>query len=84
MSELRVRHPAQPFPPPPPDSDEPYGAWLTRRLKAQRMTQRQLASRTGVNHSTISRLAAGREPMYHTARAIAKVLGWPHSRGSHI
>lgn len=80
MSELRVRHPGEP----PPDPNERYGEWLARQLGKRKMTQRALALRTGVDHSTVSRLVKRAEPTYHTARLIAKVLGWPHDRSAHI
>lgn len=63
---------------------ETYGGWLKRRLEAEGMSMRSLSRVTGVDHSTISRIVAGRDPMYSTARALAKVVGWPHSRGAHI
>jgi transcriptional regulator with XRE-family HTH domain len=36
-----------------------FGAWMRTRLKSRALSQRQLAARTGVHHSTISRLLRG-------------------------
>jgi transcriptional regulator with XRE-family HTH domain len=56
------------------DTDE-FSTWLKRRLAARRITQRQLARRSGVDHSTISRLLnGGREPKRDTERKLAAVL----------
>ena len=55
-----------------------FGKWLTTQLKQKRMTQRQLAQFSGVDHSTISRLArGGRVPSFDTARKIATGLREP-------
>lgn len=55
---------------------EPFGRWLRWQLNLRRMSQRQLAARSGVNHSTISRLiASDRQPSLATATKIARVLG---------
>jgi transcriptional regulator with XRE-family HTH domain len=54
----------------------PFAAWLRRELHATRMSQRQLALRSGVNHSTISRLLRdAREPSYRTAFRLARTFG---------
>jgi transcriptional regulator with XRE-family HTH domain len=39
--------------------DDEFGAWMRTRLRARGLSQRQLAARTGVHHSTISRLLRG-------------------------
>lgn len=49
--------------------------WLSRQLRATRMSQRQLAHRSGVSHSTISRLLTEkRVPSLGTATKIARAL----------
>jgi len=59
-------------------SPDTFNEWLERRLKASQMTQRQLALKTGVDHSTISRLIHGnRLPSLRTAAALARGLGVP-------
>jgi len=65
-----------------PDSEpERFGEWLARNLRSHRMTQRQLADRAGVDHSTISRLLRGhRMPSLQTALLLAGGVGstpWP-------
>ena len=55
-----------------------FNEWLQGRLKASGLTQRQLAHKTGVDHSTISRLARGDGvPSLHTAASLARALGMP-------
>ena len=50
----------------------PFNAWLRGRLKEKRMSQRQLAMQSGVNHSTISRLIkSDRMPSLGTATKLA-------------
>jgi transcriptional regulator with XRE-family HTH domain len=63
-----------------PDSDREGATavsdWLRTHLKARRMSQRQLAEKSGVDHSSISRLlAGGRTPSLRTATQLAKALG---------
>ena len=36
-----------------------FNEWLRTQLKAKKMSQRQLAQQSGVDHSTISRLVRG-------------------------
>jgi transcriptional regulator with XRE-family HTH domain len=49
--------------------------WLARELRARRMSLRQLAGRSGVNASTISRILRGeRRPTLHTAVRIARAV----------
>jgi DNA-binding XRE family transcriptional regulator len=49
--------------------------WLRARMSARRMTQRMLGARSGVEHSTISRLLKGeREPSHETVVALYAVL----------
>jgi transcriptional regulator with XRE-family HTH domain len=40
------------------DEDD-FGAWIRTRLTLRGLSQRQLSARTGVHHSTISRLLRG-------------------------
>lgn len=55
-----------------------FNEWLQDRLKASGLTQRQLAQKTGVDHSTISRLVRGEgAPSLHTAASLARALGMP-------
>jgi transcriptional regulator with XRE-family HTH domain len=61
-----------------------FNVWLRRQLREARMSQRQLAMFSGVDHSTISRLMSGeREPSLATATRIAeafrKLEGMPHA-----
>lgn len=57
-------------------TDGDFGGWLHDAMAERRITQRALAMRTGIDHSTISRLLArGRMPSLSTAIAIVKVLG---------
>ena len=45
-----------------------FNEWLRTQLKAKKMSQRQLAQQSGVDHSTISRLVRGdRTPSLGTA-----------------
>ncbi len=53
----------------------PFNEWLRAQLKAKRMSQRQLAQASGVDHSTISRLVRGdRTPSLGTATKLARGL----------
>jgi transcriptional regulator with XRE-family HTH domain len=53
-----------------------FNRWLEVHLKARRLTQRQLAHKSGVDHSTISRLMRGeRIPSLRTATLLARGLG---------
>ncbi len=57
-----------------------FNLWLRRQMRERRMSQRQLAVLSGVNHSTISRLINGeRVPSLATATRLARALG--HVRG---
>ena len=56
-------------------TDGDFGGWLRDAMAERRVSQRTLAMRTGIDHSTISRLlAGGRSPSLTTAVAIIKVL----------
>jgi transcriptional regulator with XRE-family HTH domain len=53
-----------------------FAAWLATQLRARRISQRQLAERSGVAHSTVSRiLAGGRVPTLATANRLVRALG---------
>jgi transcriptional regulator with XRE-family HTH domain len=55
--------------------NEEFSEWLHRELRSRRMSQRQLAERSGVNHTTISRMIRERRmPSLTTATKIARVL----------
>ena len=52
-----------------------FNEWLQAQLKAKKMSQRQLAQQSGVDHSTISRLIRGdRMPSLGTATKLARGL----------
>jgi len=52
-----------------------FNEWLRAQLKAKKMSQRQLAHQSGVDHSTISRLIRGdRMPSLGTATKLAQGL----------
>lgn len=52
-----------------------FNDWLKTQLKAKKMSQRQLAQQSGVDHSTISRLVRGdRTPSLGTATKLARGL----------
>lgn len=52
-----------------------FNDWLRSQLKAKKMSQRQLAQQSGVDHSTISRLVRGdRTPSLGTATKLARGL----------
>lgn len=52
-----------------------FSEWLRAQLKAKKMSQRQLSQRSGVDHSTISRLICGdRMPLLGTATKLAHRL----------
>jgi transcriptional regulator with XRE-family HTH domain len=57
-----------------PAANQNFGEWLKAQLRARKMSQRQLADRSGVNHSTISRLVRGRVPSLETATKLMRVL----------
>jgi transcriptional regulator with XRE-family HTH domain len=52
-----------------------FNLWLRRQMRERRLSQRQLASLSGVDHSTISRLlAGGRSPSLDTAAKLVHAL----------
>ena len=57
------------------DNGRAFNEWLRAQLKAKKMSQRQLAQASGVDHSTISRLVRGdRTPSLGTATKLARGL----------
>jgi transcriptional regulator with XRE-family HTH domain len=61
---------------PPRILDEDFAGWLRDAMAARGLTTRGLAMRTGIDHSTISRLMQGdRDPKLATAVALLRVLG---------
>ena len=58
--------------------DLSFAVWLSRQLRRQRISQRELARRGGLDHSTISRILVGaRAPSWSTMQRIAHVVGFP-------
>lgn len=56
-------------------SGRAFNEWLRTQLKVKKMSQRQLAQQSGVDHSTISRLLDGdRTPSLVTATKLARGL----------
>ena len=61
---------------PSPAANNSFAHWLGAELRIRRLTQRALAQRAGVDHSTIARLLQGeRVPSLATATRIADALG---------
>lgn len=59
-----------------------FDQWLRVQLKARNLTQRQLAQKSGVDHSTISRLTRGdRVPSLRTATMLVRGLGMAQDLG---
>ena len=59
-----------------------FGGWMRDQMAARGISMRVLAMRTGISHTTISRLAADvRAPTLATAVAIVEVLGTPPVSG---
>jgi transcriptional regulator with XRE-family HTH domain len=58
--------------------DLSFAIWLSRQLRRHRVTQREVARRSGLNHSTISRILLGhREPSWGTVQRLALAVGYP-------
>jgi transcriptional regulator with XRE-family HTH domain len=58
-----------------PRTSAGFNEWLRIQLKVRRMSQRQLAMRSGVDHSSISRLIRGdRVPSLGTAMKLAQSI----------
>lgn len=59
-----------------PGSSAHFRIWLEKEMRARRISQRMLGQRSGVNHSTISRLLrSSRMPTTETMVALAAALG---------
>ncbi len=56
-------------------TDRDFAGWLRSRMQARRMSQRRLAARSGVDHSTISRLLRGRPVSLATATKLVRAIG---------
>ena len=55
-----------------------FNEWLRLQLKVRKMSQRQLAHKSGVDHSTISRIVRrDRSPTLGTATKLARALRVP-------
>ncbi len=55
--------------------EDDFAAWLEERMEQRGMSQRMLALRAGVSHSSVSRLLSGdRSPSLPTALALLRVL----------
>lgn len=53
-----------------------FAGWLSEAMAARRMSHRMLQVRSGLDHTTIYRLAAGqRQPTLPTALALLRILG---------
>jgi transcriptional regulator with XRE-family HTH domain len=60
---------------PPRWLEDDFAAWLQESMKQRGMSQRMLALRAGVSHSSVSRLLSGdRSPSLPTALALLRVL----------
>ncbi len=56
--------------------DGDFGGWLSDAMRRRRLSTRAVAMRTGINHTTISRLMRNaREPVLSTAIALLRLLG---------
>jgi transcriptional regulator with XRE-family HTH domain len=61
--------------------DDDFGGWLRDGMAERGMTTRSLAMRTGINHTSISRLMRNqREPSLSTAVALIRILEAPLRR----
>ena len=59
--------------------DGDFGGWLRDAMRRRRLSTRAVAMRSGVNHTTISRLMRGaREPVLSTAIRLLRLLGREH------
>ena len=55
----------------------PFALWLQVQLRVRRLSLRQLAERSGLSHSTLSRILRGGHPSLETAARIVRALGKP-------
>jgi transcriptional regulator with XRE-family HTH domain len=69
LGQRRTQHPMS------VQNGRAFNEWLRTQLKVKKMSQRQLAQQSGVDHSTISRLVRGdRTPSLGTATKLARGL----------
>jgi hypothetical protein len=62
----------------PQGPDLSFAVWLSRQLRRHHISQRELARRGGLDHSTVSRILVGaRAPSWSTVQRIAHVVGFP-------
>jgi transcriptional regulator with XRE-family HTH domain len=55
--------------------EDDFASWLQERMEERGISQRMLAMRAGVSHSSVSRLLSGdRSPSLPTAIALLRVL----------
>ncbi len=60
-----------------------FASWLALQLRMRRLSHEQLARRSGVHRSTITRLVSGeRRPTLETARRLVSALGGGHADGA--
>jgi transcriptional regulator with XRE-family HTH domain len=60
--------------------DGDFGGWLRDAMRVRRLSTRAVAMRTGVDHTTISRLMRNaREPVLSTAIRLLHLLGRDHA-----
>jgi transcriptional regulator with XRE-family HTH domain len=53
-----------------------FAGWLRDAMRARRLSARAVGMRTGINHSTVTRLLHGeRQPSLATAVALMRLLG---------
>ena len=75
-----ARAPAERKPPAslPRGPDLSFAVWLSRQLRRHHISQRELARRGVLDHSTVSRILVGeRAPSWSTVQRIAHVVGFP-------
>ena len=56
-------------------SRESLGQWLKDRCKAERLSMRQAAVKTGLSHATIADIIKGASPSPETIRKLAQAFG---------
>jgi len=56
-------------------SEESLGQWLKDRCKAERLSMRQAAVKTGLSHATIADITKGTSPSPETIRKLAQAFG---------
>lgn len=54
-----------------------FAEWLRIKMLQRGLTQRQVAWRTGVAHTTVSRLLAGSVPTARTLARLGRLFDWP-------